>query len=175
GRVGRGAAPVPPTAAAVPRPAPLAARATPAPRPGGASGSGDHPIRIDPTGRRRRSPPASIRRLRDDAVAQLLVLLVGESALALHAVELLELVGGAVADDLPKLFPLLHRLSLAPLGPAVVLGDEVDEDAQPRDEDDDDDPQSLDPSVDVAASEDVDEDRDDEPEEDHPRKDVEDA
>ena len=61
---------------------------------------------------------------------------------------------------------LLH----VPLGHRLVLRDQVDEDAEERQDDHEDDPEHLRAAADVAAPEDVDEDGDQEPEPDHPEE-----
>jgi hypothetical protein len=63
--------------------------------------------------------------LRDQSSAQPLILLVGDPSFASHAVELVELVGDAEADDLPELLTLPRCLLRAPLRHAFVLGDET--------------------------------------------------
>src|SRR5829696_6066117 len=64
--------------------------------------------------------------LPDELTAQPLILLVREPPFALHAIELLDLVGDAESDGATQLVTGLLLVSPAPLGHTRVLGDQVD-------------------------------------------------
>src|SRR4051794_34111416 len=100
-------------------------------------------------------------------------LLLGEDALLLQYGELTQLRGGAGRGARSVLHVGAHRCVLCSGGVECVFahlvaaGDQVDEDAEVRQEDHENDPQRLAPSGEVVASEDVPEhpDEDDNPDE----------
>src|SRR3954462_13429415 len=94
---------------------------------------------------------------------RLLKLRFGEHALIAQGGESGDLVsraagGGDLLDILPHGLVLGFGISHGPILHLVASGDEVDQDSEERQNDDDDGPQSLAPSGQVIASEDIAED-----------------
>jgi hypothetical protein len=73
-----------------------------------------------------------------------------------------------LAHVLVELILLSLGLLRAALAHAVVLGDQIDQHAEPRQDDDEDHPERLGEAADVVAAEHVDQDGDHDPDPDHP-------
>src|SRR5271165_4172839 len=80
----------------------------------------------------------------------------------------------SLLDVAASLLILLLRLLRGPLVHRAAAGDQVDQDADQRDEQHEDEPQRLRATRQVVAAEDVDEDVDQDPDPDHPQEDLED-
>ncbi len=131
-------------------------------------------------GRRRRrrmrpagqTPAGRIRKLGQGLGLEPGVLLVVDRAGVVQRLRLLDLLGGVVAGS--GLDAFVEGALLCLLGGdrsfahSVVLGDQVDEDAEVGDDDHEHDPDRLAPATDVVAAEDVVEDHDHDPDPRHP-------
>src|SRR5215472_14060539 len=124
-------------------------------------------------------PYIHVRKLRSallhEPSAQPLIFLVGNCVRTLQPFELLELVGGAEPNHLPKLVASLLSPLLLPFSHPAVLRDQVYEYTQIREHNQHDHPDCLSPAGYVVTPEQVAKDRDQQPEPQHKdkyRKDV---
>src|SRR5215469_13495382 len=94
-------------------------------------------------------------RLLNDPGPQTPIFLLRDLPRRLQLFELLDLIGDAVTDELAELVAGLLGPLLVPLGHAVTLREEIDEDADIGQQDEQDDPEDLAETRHVMAAEQV--------------------